>query len=164
MRTEQNFVFIYSLTLVGIMIWMILIVAAPYLQSQSSNLAKFIYAVFAPTCHQLPSRCMQAFGYPLAVCARCMGIYAGFLLGTILFPFLRGFSAPSLPQAKMIIFVSVPIVMDAAGNFLGVWSSSNWVRFGTGAFWGVLLPFYFLGGISDCFSPQHKRSLSRNLT
>jgi uncharacterized membrane protein len=159
MTIKHNLIFIYTLTLMGIMIWIALILLAPYLRSQSSILANFIYAVFSPTCHQIPSRCIHAFGYPLAVCARCLGIYVGFLLGTVIFPFIKGFSVPSLPQAKMIILVSVPIAMDAAGNILGVWSSSNWVRFGTGTLWGIILPFYFLAGISDFILRHNRRSL-----
>jgi len=164
MAIRDKLIFIYSLTLIGIMIWIGLILLAPYLQSQSSVLAKFIYTVFAPTCHQISSRCIHAFGYPLAVCARCMGIYAGFFLGTIFYPLIKGFSAPSLPQAKLIILVSVPIAMDAVGNFLGIWMSSNWIRLITGALWGIILPFYFLAGISEYFLRQNKRSISRNLS
>ena len=141
----------------GITIGIVLIFLAPYLQNKSSVLAKFIYAVFAPTCHQIPSRCLLVFGYPLAVCARCTGIYAGFFSGTIIFPFIKGFSAPSLPRPKMLVLVSVPIVMDAAGNVLGVWESANWIRFVTGAVWGIILPFYFLTGISDYFLRQKRR-------
>lgn len=160
MTTKHKLILIYALTLMGITVWIALILLAPYLRSQSSMLATFIYAVFAPTCHQIPARCIHAFGHPLAVCARCLGIYVGFLLGTVIFPLIKGFSVPSLPQAKMIILVSVPIVIDAAGNILGVWSSSNWVRFGTGTLWGIILPFYFLAGISDYFLRQNRRSLS----
>ncbi len=157
MTIRQKIICIYSLTLIGITLWMGLILLAPYLQSRSSGLAKFIYAVFAPTCHQIPSRCLYIFGYPLAVCARCFGIYSGFLLGTMFFPLIRGFSAPSLPSAKYIIAVSVPIVIDAAGNFLGIWAGSNLIRLITGVLWGILLPFYFIAGISDYFLRQNRR-------
>jgi uncharacterized membrane protein len=30
-------------------------------------------------CHQNPSRCLLIDGHPLALCARCLGVYAGFL-------------------------------------------------------------------------------------
>lgn len=164
MDTKHKFILIYVLTLFGIMIWLVLISSAPYLQSQSSNLAKLIYAVFSPTCHQIPSRCVYAFGYPLAVCARCFGIYTGFLLGTIFFPFVKGFSVPSLPKAKVIIIAALPIAMDATGNILGFWTSANWTRFMTGTLWGIVLPFYFLAGISDLILRQKRNHLTRDLS
>jgi uncharacterized membrane protein len=156
MEIRQKIKFIYLLTLIGITLWMGLILLAPYLQSRFPGMAKFIYAVFAPTCHQIPSRCLYIFGYPMAVCARCFGIYSGFLLGTMFFPLIKGFSAPSLPPAKAIIAVSVPMVIDAAGNFLGVWASSNPVRLATGVLWGIALPFYFIAGISDYILRQNQ--------
>ncbi|NIA06693.1 MAG: DUF2085 domain-containing protein [Actinobacteria bacterium] len=36
--------------------------------------------VFSFLCHQDPSRTFQPGGEPLAVCARCVGVYVGFLL------------------------------------------------------------------------------------
>ena len=157
MAIRQKIICIYSLVLVGILIWIGLILLAPYLLSRSSMLAKFIYAAFAPTCHQIPSRCLHVYGHPLAVCARCVGIYSGFLLGTMFFPLIKGFTAPSLPPAKAIIAVSIPIVMDVAGNFLGIWESSNPIRFMTGALWGFILPLYFIAGISEYFLRKERK-------
>jgi hypothetical protein len=34
---------------------------------------------FSMVCHQQPERCFEWFGGPLAVCARCLGVYAGLL-------------------------------------------------------------------------------------
>lgn len=31
-------------------------------------------------CHQHPDRCFYVFGQPLALCARCLGIYSGFVI------------------------------------------------------------------------------------
>ncbi len=39
------------------------------------------YAFFSHICHQDPARSFWIFGAPLAVCARCLGIYAGALGG-----------------------------------------------------------------------------------
>jgi uncharacterized membrane protein len=164
MTFQHKLVLIYTSTLMGIVLWIILIVLAPYLKSQSSFLAKFIYAVFAPTCHQIPSRCFHIFGHPMAVCSRCMGIYAGFFLGTVVFPFIRGFSAPSFPRARAIILFSVPMAIDVAGHLSGMWSSSNATRFLTGVLWGIILPFYFIAGISDYFLRRNQRSESSNIS
>jgi uncharacterized membrane protein len=159
--TKKKIVLIYFITLMGIILWIVAIFYAPYLKSQSSPISGFLYSVFSPTCHQIPSRCVYAFGYPTAVCARCLGIYAGFLLGVLIFPLLKGFSTPAMPKARTFILISIPIVVDTAGNFLGVWMSSGWVRFMTGMVWGLILPFYFLTGITEFFLRKRKMHPSK---
>jgi uncharacterized membrane protein len=149
MTAKAKIASIYMATLIGILLWVGAIFFAPYLKSQSSPLSGFIYAIFSATCHQIPSRCFYAFGYPLSVCARCFGIYIGFFLGTLVFPLTKNFSAPVLPKSKILILLSIPIAVDAAGNLLGIWTSSNAVRFLTGIVWGLILPFYFLVGLLD---------------
>ena len=142
---------VYYLTLLGILLWLAAIFAAPYLQSQTSSFGPLIYAVFSPTCHQIPSRCLNLCGYPLAVCTRCLGIYTGFFIGTCLYPVLRNISSASLPKARTLILVSIPIVIDTAANVLSLWTSSHWLRLATGTIWGAILPFYFIPGITDIF-------------
>ncbi|MBI3665371.1 MAG: DUF2085 domain-containing protein [Acidobacteria bacterium] len=60
------------------------IFAAPLLAAASSPVAVAIYAAFSWACHQRPERCWHLAGYPLAVCMRCLGIYAGALAGSLL--------------------------------------------------------------------------------
>jgi len=87
MKKKSKILLVYFLTLCGIIIWLGVIFLAPYLKSQSSGLQAFCYGIFSPICHQNPSRSFFLFGYPLGVCARCFGIYFGFLGGTGLYPF-----------------------------------------------------------------------------
>ncbi len=142
---------IYFLTLIGIILWIAAVFAAPYLKSQSSAYGNLIYAVFSPTCHQIPSRCLTLYGNPLAVCTRCLGIYIGFFLGTSLFPVFRWLSSESLPKAKILILMSIPIVIDTAANGVSLWASPHWLRLATGLIWGTILPFYFIPGVTDIF-------------
>jgi uncharacterized membrane protein len=156
MTAKTTIAIVYIATLIGILIWIGALFYAPYLKSHSSPFSGFLYAVFSPICHQIPSRCFYAFGNPVAVCARCLGIYGGFLLGTFIFPLVKGFSKPTMPKAKMLIFLSIPIIIDASGNLVGLWTSSNWVRFLTGIIWAIVLPFYFLAGLTDYFLRKKK--------
>jgi len=149
MKKKQRILLVYYLTLGGIIIWLGVIFLAPYLRSHDSSLSAFAYLVFTPICHQIPSRSFHLFGEPLAVCARCLGIYFGALGGTGLYPLINGFSKLALPKARIFILVSVPIIIDAGGNFLHLWVSSHWIRFMTGFLWGLILPFYFIVGVSD---------------
>jgi uncharacterized membrane protein len=149
---ERRLIFlIYFLTLLGILVWIGAIFLAPYLKSHSKAWNIFVYAIFSPICHQVPSRSFFFFGYPLAVCGRCLGIYSGFFFGVGLYPFVRGFSAVSLPKTRIFILISLPIVTDTAGNFLNLWNSPNLARFATGFLWGTILPFYFITGLVDLF-------------
>src|ERR1043165_9302763 len=62
--------------------WLSLILGAPLLRAHGHEaLALLAYRVFAALCHQIPERSFYLAGQPLAVCARCFGIYAGFALG-----------------------------------------------------------------------------------
>jgi uncharacterized membrane protein len=140
---------VYFLTLFGSLFWLGGIFLAPYLASRQSALNVFIYAVYSPLCHQIPSRSFSCFGQPLAVCGRCLGIYAGFALGVGLYPVLRGFSEFRLPKTETFIALSLPIVLDTAANFFHVWTSPNWLRLGLGLIWGTILPFYFITGLAD---------------
>lgn len=149
MKQRNKILLIYSSTLIGIILWLGVVFMAPYLKSQSSDLNKFFYDIFSPICHQIQSRSFFLFGYPLAVCTRCFGIYVGFFVGTGLFPFLKGFSNLNLPKTKIFIFMSLPIAFDFIGNLLHFWVTPNWLRFITGFLWGKILPFYFIIGLTD---------------
>jgi uncharacterized membrane protein len=111
---------------------------------------KLIYAIFAPTCHQIDSRCFALFGYPMAVCARCLGIYLGFLFGAILFPWwTQRQKTLALPQARMFVCLTIPIGLDTIGNLLTLWSTPSILRLGLGWAWGMILPFYLIPGLVD---------------
>jgi uncharacterized membrane protein len=140
---------VLGLTLLGTLAWLAAIFLAPLLRSRSSGAAPFFYALFSPICHQIPERSFFLRGFPLAVCGRCLGIYAGFLAGLVLYPFVRGFSRIALPAARLFVLMSVPVGLDFLIGFLKVWQSPIEVRFATGFLWGVLLPYYFVTGISE---------------
>ncbi|MDH5705244.1 MAG: DUF2085 domain-containing protein [Candidatus Aminicenantes bacterium] len=161
MNRKHRILLVYYLTLGGIIIWLGVIFLAPYLRSQDSSLSAFVYSVFTPICHQIPFRSFHLFGQPLAVCARCLGIYFGILGGTGLYPLINGFSKLSLPRVRIFIIVSLPMIADAGGNFLHLWLSSHWIRFMTGFLWGLILPFYFIVGVSDFFLKRAQEKANR---
>jgi len=145
-------VLVYPLWLGGILL-------APYLRSRSSPWASLVYALYSPVCHQVTDRSLFCFGQPLTVCARCSGIYLGFLLGLGLFPLLRRRGTLALPSARAFLLVSAPIVLDTAANFLGLWRTPGALRLITGILWGTILPFYFIPGIADLFISRQKKRL-----
>jgi len=140
---------VYGLTAAGTLAWLAGIFLAPYLRSQEVRWAGLVYALYSPACHQLPSRSLWAWGFPLGVCARCLGIYLGFVAGVALYPVLRGFRRVRLPDTKVFLAFSAPIVIDTAGIFLGIWDSSGALRLAFGFLWGSVLPFYLITGFAE---------------
>ena len=157
MRIERKISMIYWTTLVITVFWLSAAIAAPFFRSRANGVAPLIYSCFSTVCHQIPFRSFHLFGFPLAVCARCLGIYAGFLGGLVLYPFQRGFSSVRLPKPAFFLIVSAPIALDAIASRLGFWPGSNIFRFATGFLWGSILPFYFLTGLGELALRAHKK-------
>lgn len=154
---SKKLLVVYSVTLTALLVWIGLIFLAPGLKSRSPLLSRIIYAVFSPVCHQNSSRCFSLDGYPLAVCARCLGIYTGSLVGMLIYPAARGFKSVSLPPTKLFIILSAPIAIDTVGNFFLIWSTPGWIRFFFGWLWGLILPFYFITGVVDFLVSLNRR-------
>ena len=54
----------------------------PYLSASGYSLAAVaIFLFFSPVCHQDPARSFWLWDAPVAVCARCLGIYLGAAVG-----------------------------------------------------------------------------------
>ncbi len=149
MREKRAALAVWLVALAGSIIMVLLTMAAPALRSRAPRLSALFYAVFAALCHQDPGRCFHLNGYPLAVCGRCLGIDIGFILGTLIYPFVRGFARPSPPALRTFLLASFPIALDGAGNILGLWSSPIGLRFATGVLWGAVLPAYFIAGLHE---------------
>jgi uncharacterized membrane protein len=151
MTQKQKIFAVYMVTFVALVIWLGAIFLAPYLKSRSIGWSGLLYAVFSPVCHQIPDRSFLFCGFPLAVCSRCTGIYAGFFLGMLLYPVVKGFSSVSAPKTSLFIFFTSPIVIDTVGNLFSLWTTTPWLRFVIGLSWGAVLPFYFVSGFSDAW-------------
>ena len=165
MTNQKKLFIIYFLTLVGIASLLALIVLAPFFASRGFKMVGLIYSVFSPICHQIPSRCFVLFGYPMAVCSRCLGIYLGFFIGTLLFPFVQGFTKISVPKTKVFVLVTLPIAIDTAGNFFSFWMTPGWFRLALGIAWGLILPFFFISGVWEAVVSRDKtKKCSKNLS
>jgi len=161
-KAKRKVILIYVLTLAGAALLLATIFLAPFLISRLPIVSDLLYALFSPLCHQNPSRCFLLFGHPLAVCTRCLGIYAGFFLGTCLYPLYRDLQSQSLPRKEVLIALSMPLFIDAAGNLILLWMTNEWIRFLTGILWGSILPFFLIPGLMDMV--LNKISLARSRT
>lgn len=154
----KHLYWVYFLTLGLSLIIVALILLAPYLLSKNQRIGYLVYAVFAPFCHQSPERCFFLWGYPLAVCGRCTGIYLGFLLGTLIYPLTGALARPVIPRVSYFLLCSLPISLDTLGNFFHFWPTPIWGRWATGLIWGIILPFYFIYGLSEALSRKSHSS------
>lgn len=87
--------------------------------------------LFRPLCHTIESRCFHLGGVPMPICARCTGLYAGFLVGIGLFAALRKLRESAIPNWLVIALV-LPLVADGITQALGLRTSGNELRFLTG--------------------------------
>ncbi len=113
--------------------------------------ASFLYGLYSPLCHQIPERSFCFLSFPMTVCGRCLGIYAGFAAGVVLYPFLRGFDRLVLPRARLFLLCTLPLAVDGLAGLVGLWTAPGPLRFVTGLLWGGLLPFYFIPGVASAF-------------
>ncbi len=77
--------------------WTAGVVVAPWLSAHDSILGSWLRLLYRPGCHQMSERCLD-FGFgPMAVCARCMGLYIGGCLG-LMWTTVRNRSARPRPS------------------------------------------------------------------
>lgn len=126
------------------------IVAAPSLLAGGrASLAGALYAGFGAVCHQIAERSFFVSGFPLAVCARCAGLYVGFALGVVLYPLVRPVGARETPERAWLIAAALPMATDVGLNLLGVWENTHLSRSLTGALLGAVAALYVVPGLVD---------------
>lgn len=103
----------HSLLLMLVSGWLVLITAPTFLVEQYPFTARSIYFLFADICHQIPERSFQVSGTQLAVCHRCVGIYLGFWLGVLCWPWLRHLGQLLLRKPRLILLPLVLVVINA---------------------------------------------------
>jgi len=123
----------------GLVIWIILIMAAPVFVSinipEAKFIGRFIYFFFQPTCHQIPERSFFINGEPLAVCVRCFAFYTGGLLflGYILIRKIQ-----TKLNLKLIAILSFPVIIDFLMEKIGIYQNIEELRFVTGLLLGMV--------------------------
>ena len=128
--------------------WLGLILSAPLLRASGHEASAFVaYRVFAALCHQLPERSFYLDGQPLAVCARCFGIYAGFALGVVCYPLVRSLRRTDTPARRWLLLAALPTGIDFALGFTGLWANTHTSRALTGALLGAVAALYVVPGL-----------------
>jgi len=127
-----------------------LILAAPLAQSSGHDqVARTLYRSFAILCHQLPERSYFIAGHKFAVCSRCTGVYAGFLLTLLGYPLIRSPRSVEVPARRWLFLLSLPLLIDFALGFFGIWENTHSSRFITGFLFGSVVVFYVMPAIAE---------------
>lgn len=146
------------------LLWVGLIVGAPLAASGGhETLAFIVYQGLAGVCHQMPERAYWIAGHPLAVCARCSGIYAGFTLAVLLYPLIarRLPVMNSSPRREWLMLALAPTAIDFTLGITGLWANTHLSRALTGAWLGAWLAFYVVPGVLEIFRQRRERSATR---
>ncbi len=102
-----------GMVLGGVLLWLALLVAAPWARSEGLSVEVWIYWFFSVICHQEPDRSFHAFAHPWAVCHRCAGLYASFALGFLAAWVSPRVRATMLTHPRIALWCLVPLVVDA---------------------------------------------------
>jgi len=130
-------------------LWFVLLLATPFLPVP---LSAAMHAIGSVICHQRPERSFWLADAQLPVCARCLGIYAGTVVGAIAAPFVGVVRRPRLP----LILSTVPAVTSLLVEWAGLGRPSNIVRAITGVVAGSVVAAVVLATLhyERCARPQ----------
>ncbi len=146
--TDRRPLIMWSLVVVGALFFVGLLVAAPLAQANGLQWFSFaVYEAFSHVCHQTPERSFYIAGYPLAVCARCTGLYVGFAAAVAFYPVMTSLKRTHAPERKWLFIAAAPLAIDFALGFFGIWENSHLSRLLTGALLGAVSVFFILPGL-----------------
>ncbi len=101
-------------------------------------MAKYIYGLYGISCHQAPSRSLFIFDHQMAICARCFSFYASMLA----FGLLLSLVDVRPLDRKAALLLAFPILVDVSLQTLGIWESTNLLRFITAILLSLAISFY----------------------
>jgi uncharacterized membrane protein len=150
----------YAFVLVFSLLWIISIFAGAYMMRQGHLervWAGLIRYFFAPACHQISSRSFICFGYPLAVCARCTGLYAGFIAGVVMFPFLKAIGSEKTPRPWVLGAGILPMIVEWTWSHAAGSASTNALRAVSGGVAGAAVAFWVLPAVFQLVHSRGRR-------
>ena len=98
-------------------------------------------------CHQLPERSIVINENALPVCARDTGIYIGMFVSLMYLIIKKRWKCdkpPGLKITMILCLMIIPMGLDGASSYLGLRSTTNFIRIVTGGLFGMTLPFLLM--------------------
>lgn len=127
----------------GVWLWIAAILGAPLLVASGSAAlvvaGVVIYRAASVVCHQIPERSFQLSVLPVAVCARCLGLYLGAGVAAI-----GAFRRSRIPALGVLTLAALPTAATWLLERAAIWPATNGIRFvaalplGFAAAWIVL--------------------------
>jgi len=155
---NRKAVLMYALLMLIALVWLALIFLPPWLIANEHRFsAMSLYRAMSGFCHQMPERSFHWLGFPLAVCSRCTGVYAGFVAGLALYPFFRNLTNLEIPRRFWLVVAVLPMLADFGGDFIGLFSNTFFSRTATGLLSGAAIAFFLLPAwvaIASSTSPE----------
>lgn len=143
---------VYNLILIFSFVWLLFIFLAPLLSYAGfENISSFIYIFFSKMCHQQDERSFHLFENKLGVCSRCVWIYSGFFLGSVLYPFIYKFGRINPPSIWFLTTALLLLILDVFLDTLGIFANTFFSRSLTGFLTGLVLPLYLIPGFIKFF-------------
>jgi hypothetical protein len=112
--------------------WGALLVAAPLLSVPAAGV---LYAIGSFICHQIPERSFYVAGFQLPVCARCLGLYVGGALGSVVAVFVvrrrtarHTFAVHARPPYMATAMAAAPTMATVVIEWGMGWPLSNLAR------------------------------------
>lgn len=119
--------------------WFVVLTAlSPPLLDPGIRLA--VMNAFATVCHQMPDRTFHVDAVPLALCHRCLGVFAGLAVGAGIGLLSRATRERAYDHAGgFIVAALIPLVLDWTLDVVGLIRNTTASRLATGALFGLLL-------------------------
>ena len=102
----------YWLLVAGCFAWLGLVFFTAYARVRGISGSGLVHACFGSICHQIPERSFHVFGVALPVCHRCLGLYTGFTVGLVVFPYLRRLRGWLLQKPRRVLLFIAPMLVD----------------------------------------------------
>ena len=141
------------------------VIAAPLLETGGRAAGGWLRLAYAPLCHQNPERSLELASRPMAVCARCSGLYFGGAAGLAL-----GFAAAlSLGRVRRrwLLLAILPTVVEGLLSWTGLAGLPNLPRhllgWPAGFAFGMLLARGLLDIVNNRARSDRERKSGRPL-
>lgn len=122
-----------------------------FMEIGREDVAGLNYVAYRQFCHQLDSRSLHLWSHKLGVCARCFGIYLGFLAGALIYPLFRDIQDSRFPPARWLALAALPMAVDGFTQLAGLRESFNLLRLATGLVFGVAVGYYMIVVVAVIF-------------
>ncbi len=110
---------------------------------QQYELSGNLTGMYMFSCHQQPTRSFWLFGYPIALCSRCLGFYTG----VVIFSLLTVFRKIKITLKSFIALFAL-VFVDILSNCVLNFNTGCYIRFIVGNIMGLLFvsAVYYLFG------------------